>query len=388
MIRPSTTLLGRAVLPALTAALLTTTIPTARAQDSIKIADVIELSGTGATVGTLWRNAVAMAVDDINARGGVLGKKLEVADYDTQTNPGVSRAVLQKALDTHPYAVVGPIYSGSVKVDEPLTQAAKMTQITGAEAPDITQMNNPYIFRTSFSQLNAMPRVARYIADDLHAKKVAIFYVNDDFGKGGHDTIVKEFAAHQVEVVADIASEAGQASFTSDVLKAKRSGADAFFVFLHEEESARFLKEARNQGIKVPLVGETTLMNAQSIALAGDAANGVTGHVGLTADAPVPAIQDFVKRYTARYHQTPDHNALKGYMAVWMIKAGTEKLGKLDSEHLADALHGLTITPDTQPGIMMPTTILANGDIDRESFLVKVEDGHQTVIQILPKLGS
>jgi branched-chain amino acid transport system substrate-binding protein len=382
------TRLSRTLLPALTAALLGSTFHAASAQETIKIADVIELSGTGATVGTLWRNAVTMAVDDINAKGGVLGHKLEVADYDTQTNPGVSRAVLQKALDTHPYAVVGPIYSGSVKVDEPLTQAAKLAQITGAEAPDITQLNDPYIFRTSFSQLNAMPRVARYIADELHAKKVAVFYVNDDFGKGGHDAILKEFAARKIDVTADIASEAGQASFTSDVLKAKRSGADAFFVFLHEEESARFLKEARNQGIKVPLVGETTLMNAQSIALAGDAANGVTGHVGLTADAPVPGIQDFVKRYTARYHQTPDHNALKGYMAVWMIKAATEKMGKLDAEHVADTLHGMTITPDTQPGIMMPTTILPNGDIDRESFLVKVEDGHQTVIQILPKLGS
>ncbi len=388
MTRPMTTRFGRALLPALTAALLGTPLLAARAEDTIRLADVIELSGSGATVGTLWRNAVLMAVEDINAKGGILGQKLEVTDYDTQTNPGVSRAVLQKALDTKPYAVVGPIYSGSVKVDEPLTQAAKMTQITGAEAPDITGLGDPYIFRTSFSQLNAMPRVARYMADDLHVKKIALFYVNDDFGKGGHDTIVKEFAAHKVEVVADVASEAGQASFTSDVLKAKRSGADAFFVFLHEEESARFLKEARNQGIKVPLVGETTLMNAQTVALAGDAANGVTGHVGLTADAPVPGIQDFVKRYTARYHQTPDHNALKGYMAVWMIKAGSEKMGKLDSEHLADALHGLTITPEAQPGIMMPTTILPNGDIDRESFLVKVEDGHQTVIQILPKLGS
>ncbi len=379
---------GLILLPALAAGFLGAAPRAAHAQDTVRIADVIELSGSGATVGTLWRNATLMAVEDINAKGGILGKKLEVTDYDTQTNPGVSRAVLQKALDTHPYAVVGPIYSGSVKVDEPLTQAAKIAQITGAEAPDITQLNDPYIFRTSFSQLNAMPRVARYMADDLHVKKVAVFYVNDDFGKGGHDAIIKEFTARGVEIVAEIASEAGQASFTSDVLKAKRSGADAFFVFLHEEESARFLKEARNQGIKVPLVGETTLMNAQTIALAGDAANGVTGHVGLTADAPVPAIKEFVTRYQARFHQTPDHNALKAYMAVWMIKAATEKMGKLDSEHVADTLHGMTISPDTQPGIMMPTTILPNGDIDRESFLVKVEDGHQTVIQILPRLGS
>ncbi len=375
--------LARALLAA--TALLAT--GAAHAEDTVPIACVIELSGSGATVGTLWRDAVHMAADDINAKGGLLGHKIVVTDYDTQTNPSVSRAVLQKALDGHPYAVLGPIYSGSVKVDEPLTQAAGIVQITGAEASDITRLGDPDIFRTSFSQLNSMPRVARYMATDLHAKKIAVLWVNDDFGRGGHDAFVAAAQANGMEVVADLSSEAGQASFTADVLKARRARPDAMFVYLHEEESARFLKDARSLGLKMPLVGETTLMNAQTIKLAGDAANGVIGHVGLTADAPIPAVQDFVHRFKDQFHITPDHNAIKAYVGVYMVKAATEKMGKLDAAGLAAAMHGLSITPAQEPGILMATSIDDKGDIDRESFLVEVQDGQTKVVKVLPKLA-
>ncbi len=360
----------------------------ARAQQTIRLADVAELSGSGASVGTLWRDAVHMAADELNAKGGILGQKIEITDYDTQTSPSVSRAMIQKALDDHPYAILGPIYSGSVRVDVPLTEAAKVAEFTGAAAADITHMGSAYIFRTAFSAENSAPRVARYLANDLHAKKVAVLWVNDDAGKSTRNALVPALRKLGVEVVADVPSEAGQASFTSDVLKARRADPDAIFIYLHEEENARFLKEARKQGITVPLVGDTTLMDAQTIKLAGADANGVVGHAMLTPAAPIPAVQDFVKRFTARYNVVPDHNAIQGYMAVWIVKAATEKMGKVDAAHLAETLHGMTIKPADEPGILMETTILPSGDMDRESFMVKVVDGHAKVIKILPKLGG
>jgi branched-chain amino acid transport system substrate-binding protein len=108
----------------------------------------------------------------------------------------------------------------------------------------------------------------------------------------------------------------------------------------------------------------------------------------LTPDAPIPAVQDFAKRFAAKFNVTPDHNAIQGYMAVWIVKAATEKMGKPDAEHLAETLHGMTIKPSDQPGILMETTILPSGDMDRQSFMVQVEDGHAKVVKILPKLGS
>lgn len=358
------------------------------APDSIQLADVVELSGSGASVGTLWRDAVHMAADELNATGGILGHRIEITDYDTQTNPSVSRAMIQKALDEHPYAVLGPIYSGSVKVDEPLTQAAQVAEFTGAAARDITHMGSAYIFRTAFSSENSEPRVARYMVDDLHATKIAVLWVNDDAGRSTRDSLVEALGKLGASVVADVPSEPGQVSFAADVLKARRAGADAIFVYLHEEENARFLKEVRRQGIRLPLVGDSTLMDAQTIKLAGADANGVVGHAMLTPNAPIPDVQAFARRFTDRYHVVPDHNAIQGYMAVWIVKAATEKMGRVDAAHLAETLHGMTIDPATEPGILMTTKILPNGDMDRQSFMVQVVDGQAKVIKVLPMLGG
>src|SRR5262249_4012116 len=137
-----------------------------------------------------------------------------------------------------------------------------------------------------------------------------------------------------------------------------------------------------------PLFGETTLLGQKVIELAGAAANGVRGHVGLTVDAPVPAIQEFAKKFEARYKYRPDHNGLKGYTGVYLVQYVTEKIGKFDSKAFGAAMKGLTLTPDKAPGILMEATWDQNGDIDRASFLAEIVDGKQKIVEILPKLKS
>ena len=129
-------------------------------------------------------------------------------------------------------------------------------------------------------------------------------------------------------------------------------------------------------------------MSTQVIELAGDTANGVKGHVGLTADAPIKAVQEFRDKFQKRFKYLPDHNGIKGYTAVYAVKHATEKMGKFDRKQLAKTMHGLTITPQQEPGILIETTWDAKGDIDRISFLVEVVDGKQKVVEIVPKLGK
>ena len=258
----------------------------------------------------------------------------------------------------------------------------------GGEAADLTKGRNKFLFRTSFGQQSSMPKIAKYIAEVMKAKTAAVVYVNNDFGKGGHDSILKEFADRGVKVVLDDSTEAGQADFAADALKVKSADPDVVFIYLNEEESARILKELRKAEIKAPLVGETTLIGQKVIELAGEAANGAIGHVGLTIDAPVPALKAYGDKFFARYHYRPDHNGIKGYLGVYMIKAATEKMGKLDPKGLADALHGLTIKADKEPGILMDVTIDQNGDLDRESFLGKVVADKQQITEVLPKLKN
>ena len=359
----------------------------ALAQDKVKLVDVVELSGAGATAGTNWKNGVDLAVADINAKGGILGKQIEIVHYDTQTNPGNTRAAVQRAIDEGTYAVLGPVFSGPIGASMQIAQRAEIAQLVGGEAAGLTKQGNQYLFRTSLSQTAAMPKIAKYLKDTVKAASVAVVWVNNDFGKGGRDAIIPELEKAGIKLAADIATEQGQADFAADAIKVKNSNADAIFVYLNEEESARFLRAAKQQGITKPMVGETTLLGAKVIELAGDAANGVKGHVGLSIDAPIPAFQEFGKKFQAKYNYVSDHNGMKGYMAVYMVKWATEKQKKFDKKGVADTLRGATIKTSDEPGILIETTIEKNGDLDRESFLAEVKDGKQVITATLPKIN-
>jgi len=354
---------------------------TAVGAQTVPIVGLVEQSGGGATVGTNFNNGVLLAVKEINAAGGLAGRKIEYTFFDTQTNPSIAKALAAKAVDQGAYVVMGPVFSGSIVVSMNETRRAEITNVVGGEAASITQQGNPYVFRCSFTQAAAMPKVAKYMKDTVKAKSVAVIYVNNDFGKGGRDMIVPEFKTQGIEVVADISTDQGQLDFSGPVLKAKQSNADAVFIYLHEEESARILREIRKQGYDKPIIGETTLANEKVIELAGDAANGVIAHVGLTADAPNATVQAFVQKFQAEYKYRPDHNAMKGYSGMHAVKAVTDKIGKIDTKALAAAFHGATILAKDYPGVLFDVRYDNKGDLDRESFFVKVDKGRAQVIQ-------
>jgi branched-chain amino acid transport system substrate-binding protein len=188
--------------------------------------------------------------------------------------------------------------------------------------------------------------------------------------------------------VADISTDQSQVDFSAAVLKAKQSGADVVFVYTNEEESAHALQELRKQGVTKPIVGETVLTSQKVIELAGDAANGAIAHVGLTVDAPIAPVRAFRAKFESAYKYTPDHNGIKGYTGVYILKAAIEKVGRLDRTQVAQALHGMTITVAKEPGVLMDVSFDANGDLDRASFLTEVRNGKQEVTEILPALGA
>src|SRR5258708_15516447 len=137
---------------------------------TVKIASVVELSGTGTTSGTNFRNGVELAVKEINAAGGILGRKLQLETNDTQSNPAVAKALTVKAIDDDVYVVMGPVFSGSIIVSMAETRRAEVPNFTGGEATNITMQGNPYVYRTSFSQVTPIPKAAQYIAIGAKAK--------------------------------------------------------------------------------------------------------------------------------------------------------------------------------------------------------------------------
>lgn len=368
----------------LSATALVMALGVAPALAELKIGSIVELSGPGAAAGTNFHDGVKMGFQEINAAGGILKEQVKLSEYDSQTDPQVSRAMVQKAVDEGVFAITGTVFSSSTVVNMLVASQAGIPQFTGSEAPSITAKGNKYIFRTAFGSQKGVPKMVKYMIETMGVKKVGVAWANTEFGKGGHQAFVDEMKKAGIPIVIDVPSEQAQTDFSADVLKLKGSDADAIFVYFTEEESARFLREARKQGIDKPLIGETTLIGHKVIELAGDAANGAMGHVGLTPDANIPAMKEMVERFKAKYKYTPDHNAIKGYTAAWIIKYVTEMVGKPDSKAIAEKLHGLTLKASEYPGVLMDVSWDEKGEMSRESFFVKVENGKQVVQAILP----
>lgn len=359
------------------------------AAEPVRIAGILELSGGGASVGIAYKNGLELAAAEINAKGGVLGHKYEVTFSDTQTNPGIARAQMQKALDQEPFVIVGPTFSGSAKASMPLAQSAETPQFTGGGASELTELGNPYIFRTLGSQRTSIPKVVNYLADEIHAKRVGLVWANTDLGKGGRDVFLKSAKAKGIEVVLDLSTEQGQVDFASDVLKLKNANIDSVFLAIHEEEVARFLKERQRSGLVTPVFGEQTVLNPKVLELAGNAGVGAKGYIPLTGDAPVQAMREMSTKFRAKFGYIPDHNGIQGYIAGYAIKAVIEKVGKLDRKLFSETLHGSTITTAQEPGILLTTAWDRNGDIDRDGFLAEVEEGNRLkIIKTLPRSGN
>jgi len=358
------------------------------AQETVKIVGVVELSGAGATAGTNYRNGAQLAVDEINAAGGILGKKIEFVVYDTQTNPGNTRAAVQRGVDEGAFAIFGPVFSGPIGASMQIAQKAGVPQIVGGEAAGLTKQGVNTLFRTSLNQADAMPKLAEYFKTDVSAKSVAVVWVNNDFGKGGRDAIIPELQKRGIKIAADIATESAQADFAADAIKVKASNADAVFVYLNEEESARFLRAIKQQGYDKPIVGETTLLGAKVIELAGPAAEGAKGHVGLSVDASKPTFKDFGQKFQAKFNYKSDHNGIKGYSGMYMLKTVVERVGKFDKEAFLKAAHGAVIKVKDVPGILIDSKWDDKGDVDRESFLAEVKGGKQVITGVLPPINK
>lgn len=357
----------------------------AYAQDTVKIGVVAELSGAGAPAGTNWRDGIRIAVEEINAAGGILKKKVETTEYDTQTDPQVSRAMVQKAIDGGAVAILGTIYSGSTLVNMLVAQQNSIPQFVGSEAPSIVQKGNPFVYRTSSGAQKGVPALTAYFKDTLKAKKVGIAWVNNEFGKGGRNVFLDEMKKAGIEVVMDVASEQAQTDYASDVAKLKQANPEAVFVYMNQEESARFLIEAKKQALSMPLVGEVTLTEAKVIELAGGAAEGAIAHVGVTATATdVPGIAAFAKKFEETFKRKPTHDAIKGYVGAWATKYVTEMVGKVDGDAFSKKMAGLCLKAADHPKILLDTCWDKTGEMSRPSFMVQVKNGAPVVIGTVP----
>ncbi len=374
----------------LLAAALTAACWSAAAQDQLSavVVNAVELTGDGAIAGNNFNDGARLAFEQINAAGGILGRQIAVVSLDIQTKPALAKAALAEADERGAYAMMGPVFSDMVLATMDEIRAGRRPTLVGAEAAVLTEQGNPYLFRTSFSQAASMPRLARYLKDGLRADRVAMVWVDNAFGRGGHEAMTKALAAEGIEIAVDLTTQPEQRDFADVVAKIAQSGAGAAFIYLNERESADCLRVLAEGGYGGWIVGETTLAGQSVIDLAGSAANGVRAHVGLTPDALVPGMREFENAFLAAYRRGADHNALKGYIGAHVLKAATEKAGSFDPEAVAGAMRGISLTAAEHPGVLLDVKYDDKGDLDRVSFIVRVNGRHQEMIAVLPAAGG
>jgi branched-chain amino acid transport system substrate-binding protein len=359
----------------------------ASGQDPVKLAIVAEITGGGAPSGTMWRDGVILAVEEINKKGGILGRRLESFVMDTQSDPPTSVAVIRRAINERPFAIMGTVYSSSTVANMELARQAGIPQISGSESVLVVTKGNPNIFLTSFSQQVGFAKLVRWLVDDLKAEKIALIYVNNAFGKGGREMFVKFLKERGKSVVADISTEVQQADFTAELTQVRASGATHVMIYSHEEENARLMIQMRKLGLRVEPVGDN-LCAQTTIDAGGEAMNGARCHVPMTALSPVPSMLEMGKRFQERFGRVSDHNGFKGYIGTHLLKAAVERVGGFDQTKVRECLHTNFFTAAEEPGLLMDTYVDDKGDADRPSFIVEVKDQRSHVAKVLPLLGG
>jgi branched-chain amino acid transport system substrate-binding protein len=358
------------------------------AAEPVTVAIVCELSGAGAPSGMRWERGVLMGVEDLNASGGILGRKIETFSLDTKTEAPVSVAAMRKAIERNPFVVMGTVYSGSTIVNMSILQKAGIPQFVGSEGPTITKQGNPNIFLTSYNAALSMQKVIKWLTEVLKVKNMAIVYANSEMGKGGRDALVKLLEPKGIKIVADLGTEMGQSDFTGELARVKASGADTLFIYHHEEESARILIQIHQLGIDkmMKIVGHVTLITENVLKLAKEASNGIMGQVEFSGyTAPMKALAE---KYLKKYGELPDHNFYKAYIGLQVVNAVVKETGSFDQQKFRDYLHNRTLCVKNHPEILMDVHYDEKGDLDRESFLVKVENQKHVITGILGPLNS
>lgn len=360
----------------------------AQAKPPVKVAIIAELSGGGASSGTMYRDGVLLGIKDINAHGGILGSQIEVSSIlDTQSDPASSVAAMRRALNDKPFAIFGTVYSSSTVVNNKISAQAGVIQISGSESTQVVSQGTQNIFLTSFSQAIGFQKLVKYVAKDLNADKIAMVYVNDAFGKGGYDAFVKYLGQYGKKLTLAIPTEVQQADFTAELVKIKDAGITTVVVYNHEEENGRFMIQLRKMGLNVEAVGDN-LCSPSTVKAGGKAVDGSKCHISMSALSPLEPMRKLAAEFQKEYGHESDHNGFKGYIGAYLLKAAVERTGKWDEKAVMACLHDNLFTVQDEPGLLTDTYVFANGDADRSSYIVEVVGGEHKMKQVLGFLGG
>jgi branched-chain amino acid transport system substrate-binding protein len=340
----------------------------------IRIGEFASLTGKEATFGQSSHKGTVLAIEQINAAGGVLGLPLTLLTEDDQSKQGESATIVKKLISRDKVvAILGEVASMRSLEAAPICQAAKIPMISPASTnPQVTEMGD-YIFRVCFIDPFQGTVMAKFARDTLKLHRVALLTsVSSAYSVGLAKYFKKTFVAHGGEIALEQKYSEGDKDFKAQLTAIKAAHVDGIFVPGYYTEAALISRQARELGLDYPLFGGDGWEAPQLLAIGGKAVEGIYYSTHYSPENQAPVVQDFVKKFRARFGgETPDAMAALGYDSAMVLADAIRRAGTTKPAQLRDAL---AATKDYE-GVTGKTTIDANRNASKAAAIITVKDG-------------
>lgn len=347
---------------------------------SIKIGAIFPLTGGSAYQGKSFRQGIELAMEEINANGGIDGKKLEILFEDDKGIPAEGVNAAQKLITQDKVsAILGNFNSSVTLAVRAVTEREKVVQLTpGSTADDVTEPGHPYMFRNIMPNSFQAPELAKFTIEELGLKNIAIIAENTDYGRSGAEQFEQMAEQLNGNVLTVEYYNQGDKDFYASLTKIKNMNPDAVFISGLLTEGAQILKQARDLKLETQWLGLGGFTNDNFPTLAEGAAEGMIHVSYFEPDAYeyFPDSKEFVENYEKKYGYKPDMYAANAYEATYILAEAIKMAGSDDREKIREAM---TQIKDL-PGICGPTTFDENGQAQKGLVFVKIENGKRVAI--------
>lgn len=306
--------------------------------DTIKIGTIQPISGPVSTYGIQTRDAITLAFDEINASGGVLGKKLALIAEDDEANPEKTTTAFTKltSKDKVP-VIIGALTSKCSLAITALAQGEKIVMISPSSTNDTVTDAGDFIFRACYKDSFQGAVVAQFAFETLKAKNAAILFDNtNDYSKGLTTNFTQKFESLGGKIVATESYASGDKDFNAQLTKIKAAKPDVLLIPDYYNTVSLIAKQVRAQGLKIPMVGADGWDEITNNA--GDEVLNSFYSNHYSADSNDPDVQKFIAAYKAKYNVVPNALAALGYDAAYMVADAIKAAGSTDSTKIKDAL--------------------------------------------------
>lgn len=309
--------------------------------DTILIGEFASLTGKEATFGISSHEGTILAVKEINAAGGVLGKQLELKTEDDQSKAGEPANVVNKLISKdNVVAILGEVASSRSLEAAPICQQNGVPMISPASTnPKVTETGD-HIFRVCFIDPFQGTVIANFATKTLNAKKVAVFTdVKSDYSKGLAKFFKEGIAKAGGQVVAELDFNGGDKDFKAQLTAIKTAGPDAVFIPAYYTDVALICIQAKQLGISIPFLGGDGWESPTLIEIGKDAVEGHYFSTHYSADAGTPKVQNFVESYKKEYQgKVPDAMAALGYDSAMFLADAIKRANSTDPGKIREAL--------------------------------------------------